>query len=61
MGGHDVYSTPKGAAELIVASYRRSFFPPSKLGEHGIAVAGARAGTSSVAATGRRTGSCRTP
>ncbi|HWU02012.1 MAG TPA: CDP-glucose 4,6-dehydratase [Novosphingobium sp.] len=26
MGGHDPYSASKGAAELIIASYRRSFF-----------------------------------
>jgi CDP-glucose 4,6-dehydratase len=26
MGGHDPYSASKGAAELIVAAYRRSFF-----------------------------------
>ena len=26
MGGHDVYSMSKGAAELVVASWRRSFF-----------------------------------
>lgn len=40
MGGHDVYSMSKGAAELVVASYRRSFFPPGGP----IAVASARAG-----------------
>jgi CDP-glucose 4,6-dehydratase len=44
MGGHDVYSMSKGAAELVVASYRRSFFPPARLAAHGIAVASARAG-----------------
>jgi CDP-glucose 4,6-dehydratase len=44
MGGHDVYSMSKGAAELVVASYRRSFFHPSRLASHGIAVASARAG-----------------
>lgn len=44
MGGHDVYSMSKGAAELVVASYRRSFFPVSKLAQHGVAVATARAG-----------------
>lgn len=44
MGGHDVYSMSKGAAELVTASYRRSFFPPARLAEHGIAVASARAG-----------------
>jgi CDP-glucose 4,6-dehydratase len=44
MGGHDVYSMSKGAAELVVASYRRSFFHPARLVEHGVAVATARAG-----------------
>jgi CDP-glucose 4,6-dehydratase len=44
MGGHDVYSMSKGAAELVVASYRRSFFPPARLRQHGVAVASARAG-----------------
>lgn len=29
MGGHDVYSASKGCAELMIASYRRSFFPLS--------------------------------
>jgi CDP-glucose 4,6-dehydratase len=27
MGGHDPYSSSKGCAELITASYRKSFFP----------------------------------
>src|SRR6185295_9615522 len=44
MGGHDVYSMSKGAAELVVSSFRRSFFPPAKLDEHGVAIASARAG-----------------
>jgi CDP-glucose 4,6-dehydratase len=44
MGGHDVYSMSKGAAELVVSSWRRSFFPPAKLTEHGVAIASARAG-----------------
>jgi CDP-glucose 4,6-dehydratase len=44
MGGHDVYSMSKGAAELVVASYRRSFFSPERLADHGVAVASARAG-----------------
>lgn len=39
LGGHDPYSASKAAAELIVASYRRSF-----LSEQGIRVASARAG-----------------
>ncbi|MDA7880828.1 CDP-glucose 4,6-dehydratase [Akkermansiaceae bacterium] len=29
MGGHDPYSASKGAAEIIIKSYRRSFFSPS--------------------------------
>jgi CDP-glucose 4,6-dehydratase len=44
MGGHDVYSMSKGATELLVASWRRSFFPPAELRAHGVAVATARAG-----------------
>jgi len=44
LGGHDVYSMSKGAAELVTSSYRRSFFPPARLGVHGVAVASARAG-----------------
>ena len=44
MGGHDPYSASKGAAELVTAAYRRSFFPPQRLGQHGVKVATARAG-----------------
>ncbi|MEM8868321.1 MAG: CDP-glucose 4,6-dehydratase [Verrucomicrobiota bacterium] len=45
MGGHDPYSASKGAAELVIASYRRSFFEPAQYGEtHQIALASARAG-----------------
>lgn len=44
VGGHDVYSMSKGAAELVTQSWRRSFFPPARLAEHGVAVASARAG-----------------
>jgi CDP-glucose 4,6-dehydratase len=40
MGGHDPYSSSKGAAELVTAAYRRSFF--SEPGA--AAVASARAG-----------------
>lgn len=40
VGGHDVYSMSKGAAELLVSSYRRSFFGD---GER-VALASARAG-----------------
>lgn len=44
MGGHDVYSMSKGATELVVSSYRRSFFLPERLAQHGVALASARAG-----------------
>jgi len=44
MGGSDPYSASKGAAELLVASYRRSFFAPPKLSEHGVQLASVRAG-----------------
>jgi len=39
MGGHDPYSSSKGAAELVVASYRNSFFK-----SHPVKIASARAG-----------------
>lgn len=44
MGGADPYSSSKGAAELVTAAYRRSYFPPEKTDEHGVAVVSARAG-----------------
>ena len=31
MGGHDPYSSSKGAAELVIAAYRRSFFDGGKV------------------------------
>jgi CDP-glucose 4,6-dehydratase len=40
MGGHDPYSASKGAAELAIASFRKSFFPS----DGPIRVASARAG-----------------
>jgi CDP-glucose 4,6-dehydratase len=40
MGGHDPYSASKGAAELIISAYRRSFFST----EDSPAIASARAG-----------------
>lgn len=42
MGGHDPYSSSKGACELVIQSYRDSYFH-SPL-ESGVAVASARAG-----------------
>ncbi len=44
LGGHDPYSASKACAELVVSSYRKSFFPPAEYPRHGIAVASARAG-----------------
>ncbi len=44
LGGHDPYSMSKAAAELIVASWRRSFFAPERLAAHGVRLASARAG-----------------
>jgi CDP-glucose 4,6-dehydratase len=44
MGGADVYSMSKGAAELVLSSYRRSFFDPADIAKHGIRLASARAG-----------------
>jgi CDP-glucose 4,6-dehydratase len=40
MGGHDPYSASKGAAEIVISSYRRSYFPASGP----IKLASARAG-----------------
>lgn len=31
LGGHDPYSASKAAAEIVIASYRDSFFPQEKL------------------------------
>ncbi|OEZ31552.1 CDP-glucose 4,6-dehydratase [Variovorax boronicumulans] len=44
MGGYDPYSNSKGCSELVAASYRSSFFNEARHGEHGVALATARAG-----------------
>ncbi len=44
MGEKDPYGSSKGAAELVVRSYRDSFFPVARILQHGIKVASARAG-----------------
>jgi CDP-glucose 4,6-dehydratase len=44
MGGSDPYSASKGATELVVSSYRQSFFAPGSVTEHGVRLASARAG-----------------
>ncbi len=45
MGGHDPYSASKGATELVVAAYRRSFFAADGLhGGRRVGIASVRAG-----------------
>lgn len=44
MGGYDPYSSSKGAAEIAISSWRRSYFNPKEIGKHGKAIASVRAG-----------------
>jgi len=44
LGGYDPYSASKACTELVVESFRRSFFHPNKLEHHHKAIAAARAG-----------------
>jgi len=44
MGGHDPYSSSKGCAELLISSYRNSYFPEKSYSTHKTAIASARAG-----------------
>ncbi len=44
LGGYDPYSASKGAAEIVVSSWRRSFFHPNEIETHGVKIASARAG-----------------
>lgn len=43
-GGYDPYSSSKGCAELLIASYRNSYFNPLKYDEHGKSISSVRAG-----------------
>lgn len=44
-GGYDPYSSSKGACEIAIQSWRRSFFNPESYGkEHTVAIASVRAG-----------------
>lgn len=43
-GDHDPYGGSKGAAEILIRSYRHSFFHPEFLSTHGVKLASARAG-----------------
>lgn len=44
LGGHDPYSASKAAAELVISSYRSSFFNPDTYDNHKKSIASARAG-----------------
>lgn len=44
MGGYDPYSSSKGAAEIAINSWRRSFFNPEQHTKHGKSIASVRAG-----------------
>lgn len=44
LGGHDPYSASKACAELIISSYRSSFFNPKHYDQHQKGIASARAG-----------------
>ena len=45
MGGYDPYSSSKGAAEIAISSWRRSFFNPKDYGKkHHVSIASVRAG-----------------
>ena len=44
LGGFDPYSASKGASELIISSFRNSFFNPNTYSSHGKSLASVRAG-----------------
>lgn len=45
MGGYDPYSSSKGACEIAIQSWRRSFFNPDDFGiKHNVSIASVRAG-----------------
>jgi CDP-glucose 4,6-dehydratase len=44
MGGYDPYSASKGATELVVSSFRNSFFNPIDIENHNLSLATVRAG-----------------
>lgn len=44
MGGYDPYSASKGAAEILINSWRDSFFHPDQIEKHGVRLASVRAG-----------------
>lgn len=44
LGGHDPYSSSKAAAEIAIASYRKSYFAPTDFAQHQKSVIALRAG-----------------
>lgn len=44
LGGYDPYSSSKGACEIAIQSWRRSFFNPEQFEKHGKSIASVRAG-----------------
>ena len=44
LGGYDPYSASKGACEILISSYRSSYFNPSEYKDHNKAIASVRAG-----------------
>ena len=44
MGGYDPYYSSKGATEIAIASWRRSFFNPTQYTKHNKSIASVRAG-----------------
>lgn len=44
MGGYDPYSSSKGCCELVVSSWRNSFFNPKDYSKHGKVIVSVRAG-----------------
>jgi CDP-glucose 4,6-dehydratase len=44
LGGYDPYSSSKAAAEILIGSWRNSFFNPEQIPKHGVRIASARAG-----------------
>ena len=43
-GGYDPYSSSKGACEIAIQSWRRSYFNPDQFDKHGKSIASVRAG-----------------
>jgi CDP-glucose 4,6-dehydratase len=44
LGGYDPYSSSKACSELVTDGYRKSFFNPDNVAQHGKSLASARAG-----------------